>query len=89
MLVTMAVMVSSNLAAVAVGGLTFSADRDTLAVTAASADSSAASLPLGSSARCTSAIIVNESMTVDVVGGKGVAVTFGVGVPVKKLGYYC
>ena len=29
---------------------------------------------------------MNESMTVDVVGGEVVAVTVGVGVPVKKLG---
>ena len=83
MLVTMTVMVSSNLAGVAVGGLTFSADSDTLAVTTL-ADSSAASLPLRASARCTLAIIVTESMTVDVVGGEGVAVTVGVGVPVKN-----
>ena len=44
MLVTMTVMVSANLAGVAVGGLTFSADNDTLAVMTSS-DSLAASLP--------------------------------------------
>ena len=85
MLVTMTVMVSSNLAGVAVGGLTFSADSDTLAVTTSS-DSfgSLIAMALGSSARCTSAIIVNESMTVDGVGGEVVAVTVGVCVSVKN-----
>ena len=77
----MTVIVSSNLAGVAVAGLTFSADSDTLAVTTSSAAS------LGTSARCTSAVTVNESVTVDVVGGEGVAVTVGVSFAVKKLCY--
>ena len=74
----MTVIVSSNLAGVAVAGLTFSADSDTLAVTTSSAAS------LRTSARCTSAITVNESVTVDVVGGEGVAVTVGVSFAVKN-----
>ena len=41
-------------------------------------------MALGTSARCTSAIIVNESMTVDGVGGEVVAVTVGVCVSVKN-----
>ena len=75
----MTVMVSSNLAGVAVAELMYSADSDTLAVTTSSAAS------LGTSARCTSAVTVNESVTVDVVGGEGVAVTIGVGFAVKTL----
>ena len=43
-------------------------------------------MQLGTSARCTSAIIVNESMTVDDVGGEVVAVRVGVCVSVKKTG---
>jgi len=72
MLVTMTVMVSSNLAGVTVGGLTFSADRDTLAVTTA-ANSSAASLPWhwGHQHDVHRLLL---SMTVDVVGGEGVTV---------------
>ena len=92
MLVTMTVMVSSNLAGVAVGGLTFSADSDTLAVTTSVVVrlvGSIIAMALETSARCTSAIIVNESMTVDGVGGEVVAATVGVCVSVKKLGYYC
>ena len=88
MLVTMTVMVSSNLAGVAVGGLTFSADSEY----ASSNDvvrlvGSLIAMALGTSARCTPAIIVNESMTVDGVGGEVVAVTVGVCVSVTKLGY--
>ena len=45
--------------------------------------SSAASL--GTSARCTSAVTVNESVTVDVVGSEGVAITVGVGFAVTNL----
>ena len=74
----MTVIVSSNLAGVAVAGLTFSADSDTLAVTTSSAAS------LGTSARCTLAVTVNESVTVDVVDGEGVAVTVGVSFAVKN-----
>jgi hypothetical protein len=74
----MTVIVSSNLAGVAVAGLTFSADSDTLAVTTSSAAS------IRTSARCTTAITVNESVTVDVVGGEGVAVTVGVSFAVKN-----
>ena len=74
----MTVIVSSNLAGVAVAGLTFSADSDTLAVTTSSAAS------LGTSARCTLAVTVNESVTVDVVGGEGVAITVGVSFAVKN-----
>ena len=74
----MTVIVSSNLAGVAVARLTFSADSDTLAVTTSSAAS------LGTSARCTLAVTVNESVTVDVVGGEGVAVTVGISFAVKN-----
>ena len=43
-------------------------------------------MALETSARCTSAIIVNESITVDGVGGEVVAITVGVCVSVKKTG---
>ena len=84
MLVTVTVMVSSNLAGVAVGGLTFSADSDTLAVTMSS--DSLASLPCNWRHQHDIHRLL-LSMTVDGVGGEGVAVRVGVCVSVKKLGY--